>query len=39
MIWFAPSVLFELAIGLWLLTKGIDVRQDIKYQTNQEQLK
>lgn len=39
MIWFAPSVLFELAIGLWLLTKGIDVRQDVKDQTNQEELK
>jgi len=39
MIWFAPSVLFELAIGLWLLTKGIDVRQEVKYQTNQKELK
>lgn len=28
---FAPSVLFELAIGLWLLLKGINVRQEEKF--------
>jgi len=27
---FAPSCLFELIIGLWLLLKGLDVRQGVK---------
>jgi hypothetical protein len=30
LICFAPSCLFELTIGLWLLLKGVNVRQELK---------
>jgi Domain of unknown function (DUF4386) len=30
LICFAPSCLFELTIGLWLLVKGVNVRQELK---------
>jgi hypothetical protein len=31
-IWFAPSILFELAIGLWLLLKGVTIRQGAEHE-------
>lgn len=30
MIFFAPSILFELIIGLWLISKGINIQKDAK---------